>query len=149
MASELQDRIATRQSELWKESRDLKTGSVAYLALVSSGAIVVSVNALVPIIQLHGNPTCLWFLIGAWGLLLSATISTVPYRLAMAGYLNALARHHDYLSGMPDVDGTGKKSVQDEMQRQVGRQTWWARATWTSFLAGVVLLLVFVAVNVR
>ena len=140
---EFEAQIVARQDELWRESRDQKSRSIGHIALVSSGAIVVSVNALVPILKLHGKPSYSWVLIVAWGTLLSATVMTVAYRSAQAKYLDSRARYNDCL--VPG--GPNSKPLMDDMSRKLKTTDRWERATWDAFFTGLVLLLGFVALN--
>ena len=143
----IHEQIVREQNVLWRESRELKIGAVAHLALLASGAIVVSINVLVPIIKLRGTPVCLYLLIAAWVLLLSATVFTVPYRWTVGHRASVTARYYDYLTGRPaDKD---KGTLESTMQKDGKRLNWWAAATWICFVAGMVILLAFVTANLR
>ena len=143
--NEMQKQVADEQSRLWRESRELKIGSIAHLALLSSGAIIVSVNVLVPIFKLRGTPVRLEWLIVAWALLMLATVLTIPYRWTLGEWASSLARYLDYSSGRPtNGDADNLKRKMDASQSRL--KLWWV-ITWICFVAGMVTLLVFVASN--
>jgi len=143
----IHEQIVREQNVLWRESRELKIGAIAHLALLASGAIVVSINVLVPIIKLRGTPVYLDWLIAAWVLLLLATAFTVPYRWTLGQWASDLARHHDYSSGKPaDKD---KGTLENTMKKEANCLKRWAAGTWICFLAGMASIFVFLAANLR
>ena len=124
---------------LWEESRGIKTRSIAHLALISSGAIIVSVNALVPLQTVNGKLCHLWLIFASWLALLTSTIITIPYRFTIANYLEGMASKID--DGPGRVEGT-KKMTRSQCLRRI-----LACAAWVATIGGMILMLVFVGLN--
>lgn len=131
------------KAQLWAEARVIKEKALTYLAIISSGAIIVSVNAIGPLMALvGGRPLALWVLITSWVLLLVAIVATVKYRFLVSADIRQAARDmewHDMVRATPPAP-----EKRAPYQR---RLRFWRRLTWCAFLGGLCLLLLFLVLN--
>ena len=126
---------------MWAEARTIKQKALTQVVIISSGAIVVSVNALVPLVALVGHLVFLWMLIVSWVLLLVAIVTTVRYRFLIAADLLIAARQLE----LPDIL-TGGVQWQHRKGLKKSLRTW-RLLSWGTFLGGLFVLLVFLVLN--
>jgi hypothetical protein len=127
------------QSSLFRESRDIAMKAMGHMALLSSGSIVVSINALVALKQINHDIAFPSLVIISWCLLLVSTVATIPYRHAVSNACSAAARYLDFHDG--DKSRIAVKRFQS-------LQKTWSRLCWGGFAAGIASLMIFMAINV-
>ncbi len=121
--------------DLYEESRGYKEKAIGQLILVASGAIIVSINALVPLATFTPTLRQVPALIASWALLMCTILAGILARFALSRYAQNIAEA---------THGNLNDAATSASRRRLKQAT---KAMWLFFILGIALLLFFVGYN--